>query len=224
MHATRRETARLLDWPGIECFRPGVDMSGTADTDRRGRLPVLAMTVAALVAAITVLAATMALRWALPDEPVASPSLSASNALVAEGLAAYRAGDLTAAADAFGQAIELTPEDAVAVYDLGTVREAQGDPAAARELYTRAVELDPSFADGHFNLAVSQAAAGEDQAAIASYRRLLDLDPQRPSALWNLGLLLHSTGDEDEAVVLLRKAIDLDASFAPRLPAGIDLG
>ena len=199
-------------------------MAETFNTERCARLPVLGMAIAALLAVITVLAATIALRWALPDAPVVSEELQQSQTLIADGLAAYRAGDLTAAAEAFSQAITLAPEDAVAAYDLGTVRDAQGDAAAARDLYTRAVELDPAFTDAHFNLAVSQATAGQDALAIASYRQVLDLEPDRSTALWNLGLLLHASGQRDEAVSLLKQAIELDPGFASRLPAGIDLG
>ncbi|MCX6434303.1 MAG: tetratricopeptide repeat protein [Actinobacteria bacterium] len=199
-------------------------MADTAETGQSVRLPVLGMTVAALLAVITVLAATIGLRWALPDPPAADAPDQQSQILIADGLTAYRAGDLVAAAEAFSEAIALAPDDAVAAYDLGTVREAQGDESAARDLYTRATELDPTFADAHFNLAVSQAAAGQDTAAISSYRRVLELQPDRSAALWNLGLLLHASGEPDEAVALLQQAVDLDPTLASRLPEGIDLG
>lgn len=195
-------------------------------TDSAGPgLPVRGMVIAAVAGALVVLLAVGALRWLAPVEGSVDAGTSAASiaTLLDEGIAAYGAGDLDGAEQAFAAAIAIDPENALAVFDLGTVRDARGDTAGARDLYARAVEIDPEFADAHFNLAVAQASLGDSGGAAISYQRTIELQPTRSAALWNLGLLLYDDGQLVDARALLNAAIALDPTLADRVPENVEL-
>ena len=154
-----------------------------------------------------------------------APSVGQSvDALTALGRQSFDAGDLSAAAEAFGAALGLVPDDAQSLFNLGTVRTAQGDPAAAVVLLERALTADPSLVDAQYNLGVAAAAAGDAVTAQRAYEAVLRARPDDANATWNLGLLLYEDGQTGRARDLLRRAVAIDPALATRLPADVRIG
>jgi Flp pilus assembly protein TadD len=152
------------------------------------------------------------------------PSVRQSvDALTAVGRQAFDADDLRGAARAFGAAVELAPDDARALFNLGTVRSAQGDASAAVDLLRRAVTVDPGFVDAQYNLGVASAAAGDRTGARLAYESVLRNRPGDSNAAWNLGLLLYQDGRRAQARDLLRHAVAQDPALSARLPADVSL-
>ncbi len=91
------------------------------------------------------------------------------------GEAAARDGDFAAAAELFGQTLELAPDWAAAWLALGEARRRRGDLAGAREAFACADTLDPQ---GELGAALRLAALGADPPASAPRAYVRDLFDQ----------------------------------------------
>lgn len=144
-----------------------------------------------------------------------SPQTAAS--LVALGLKAQLAGDLTTAEDNYQQAIKLDTYSMVAHYDLGTVYDRHGNTSQAVGEYTAALVIDPTFTDALFNLAVDTAAT-DPSGAKELYLKVVSGQPNFAAAWLNLGFILQADGDVTAARVDWSKAAVLEPSLATRIP------
>lgn len=121
-----------------------------------------------------------------------------------DGLAAYRAGDYAAAADAFGTAAQLRPRVPELLYDAGVSAYRLGDYDSARAMLQPAIsgatrpELAAAghLALGNIGMREAQQLLQQDPAAaisaledgIASFERALRVDPDYAAAAHNLEL------------------------------------
>jgi tetratricopeptide (TPR) repeat protein len=137
--------------------------------------------------------------------------------LVALGLKAQLAGDLTTAQDNYQQAIKLDANSTVAHYDLGTIYDRQGNTSLAAGEYTAALVIDPTFTDALFNLAVDTAAT-DPSTAQALYLKVVSGQPSFAAAWLNLGFLLQADGDPSAARADWSRAVVLEPSLATRIP------
>ncbi len=80
-----------------------------------------------------------------PDKPFVFTNL---------GLAQFRLQHYDLALNAFQQAVERDPRDAVAWNHLGILQRRQGQFDAARESYQRALKIDSNYALAHLNLGI----------------------------------------------------------------------
>ena len=141
-----------------------------------------------------------------------------ATALVALGLKAQLAGDLTTAQNNYQQAIKLDANSAVAHYDLGTVYDRHGTASLAVGEYTAAVVIDPTFTDALFNLAVDTAATNAPSAK-ELYLKVVSQQPAFAAAWLNLGFILETEGNAIGARADWSKAVVLDPSLAKRIPS-----
>ena len=68
------------------------------------------------------------------------------------GNEAAAAGDYETAAEAFAQAVEMSPENARARYNLALAQQYLGDLETAIAGYRRAIDLNPELIDAYINL------------------------------------------------------------------------
>jgi len=104
-----------------------------------------------------------------------------------------------------GQAIERSPDSAVAHNNLGIALSNLGFLDQAIFVCRRAVELQPESADAHNRLANALVDKGEFAEAIASYRKALSLSPDFILAHHNLLLAMNYHPDTN-AVDVLRES------------------
>jgi len=109
------------------------------------------------------------------------------------GAACEKQGQLEAAAEYFGRALNLQPEVSELWHNLGNVRKGQGNLQEAVACYRRALGLDPSNAAAHNNLAI--ALIGNDgrfhenlKEAIAHFRAALSISPGDTATAANLAV------------------------------------
>jgi tetratricopeptide (TPR) repeat protein len=140
-----------------------------------------------------------------------------ATSLVAQGLRAQLAGNVSTAENAYKQAIELDANNVIAHYDLGTVYDKQGSTTQAVGEYRAALVIDPTFADALFNLAVDTTSADPPGAA-QLYLKVLSLQPTYAAAWLNLGFILRSEGKGGAAKADWERAVVLDPSLAARVP------
>jgi tetratricopeptide (TPR) repeat protein len=118
------------------------------------------------------------------------------------------------AAGAYGSAIGLRPEHALAYLKRAEAHRAQGDLASALKDLQRAGELSADKLTIHLRLADVHQAREEFDQAIHHYTQALQIDPESPAVLYKLGLASYRSGREREALAALERALALRSGFA----------
>ncbi len=91
----------------------------------------------------------------------------------AEAVAAFDAGKYDEAASGFVRALELSPDDVNAQYNLGVIAEHQRDLGRAQEAYEAAHRLDPGHVPTLLNLGLVYRRQGQLERAVALYEKVL---------------------------------------------------
>ncbi len=139
----------------------------------------------------------------------------AAGSLLAEGCAAYAAGQLAAAEAAFRTLADRAPGDAEALSNLGAVLNAAQRHGEAEAACRASLARQPGFwaAWGNLGTALhSQQRYGE---AMEAYATALRLNPHDANAWTNLGVALAEQGMARQALAVHAAAVEL----APQAPA-----
>ncbi len=149
-------------------------------------------------------------------EAAASPPAAPVDvdALVRNGMAAHRNGDLDAAERAYRAALAAIAAHPVATHYLGVTLYQRGALADALPLLERAAAAVPEEPEFHNNLGLALAAADREDEAIAAYRRTLVLNADHAVAWNNLGLALQASNRLPEAIASFREALTQTPDFA----------
>jgi len=145
------------------------------------------------------------------DNPTEANSGSTAYRLFVEACAAEDRGDSDTAEHLFRQAIDLEPNMAAALTNLGNLVYRQGELEEARKLYDRALEHDPSQPEARYNLANLLEDLGETDLAIAELRKVCAAAPEFADAHYNLGIMLAMVGGTAQAKQHLERYLELDA-------------
>lgn len=129
-----------------------------------------------------------------------------------EACAAEDRGDSQLAEHLFRQAIDLEPNMAAALTNLGNLVYRGGELVEARRLYERALEHDPNQPEARYNLANLLEDAGELELAIMELRKVCAAAPDFADAHYNLGLMLAQLGGTAQAKQHLERYLELDAA------------
>jgi Tfp pilus assembly protein PilF len=151
---------------------------------------------------------------AAPPAKQSARRVAPSDAVVAEGAAAFERGDMTAARDLFQKALALNPNDVEAHKYLGLLADRAGDLEEAERHFARAARLAPMSASARNNYGVILLRRGKAREAAAEFEASLRADPRQPNALVNLAQIRFAGGAPED----LRAAADLFARadlFAP---------
>jgi len=127
-----------------------------------------------------------------------------------DGIARANARDRRGARQAFESALELQPEYAPVLRDLGRLLMDEGDNDGAISILARALALDPDDPITENNLGLALGWAGNHDVAIGHFQNAIDLDPGYRSAAHNLGWSLSAVGRELEARAQYARALELD--------------
>jgi tetratricopeptide (TPR) repeat protein len=116
------------------------------------------------------------------------------------------------AIEAYLKVLELNPEAAGALVNLGTIYYRQRKFTEAEKYYRQAIEADPSYPLAQFNLGNLYDEQGRVVEALDHYRRALHLNPQYADAHFNLALLCERSGETMKAVHHWKCYLKLDNS------------
>ena len=111
-------------------------------------------------------------------------------------------------------AVQLSPQDAVAHNNLGNALIELGRLDEAEASYRQAIALKPDFAEAHNNLGNTLQELGRLDEALASYTQAIALKPDYAEAHSNLGVMLQGLGRLDEAEASYTQAIALKPDYA----------
>lgn len=103
------------------------------------------------------------------------------------------------AEEVYRRAIELDPELANAVTNLGNVRFRRGCPAEAEELYKRALAIDSDQPEAYYNLGFLYYERGDAAAAVPCFERAVETDPAFADAHFNLAMALEDVAQRGAA-------------------------
>jgi tetratricopeptide (TPR) repeat protein len=130
------------------------------------------------------------------------------------GDAARDRGDHGRAVAAYRKSLELLPNDAHTLLNLGLAYEGLGDREKAVEEYRRSIALDGSRALAYVNLGIALGEQGDVVSAADAFRRAMAVNPREPLAYFNLANSFLRAGDAASAIPLYEKAVELDPSVA----------
>ncbi len=125
------------------------------------------------------------------------------------GLSAWKAGDLTSAADAFRQALTLDSTHVKSYLNLSRVLIESGQPDSAMEYLNTVLRVDETLGEAYRLIGRVHDAKGELDEAVTAYREALSLDSTDVWSMNNLGLVQIHQGAFDDALRPLARAVEL---------------
>jgi tetratricopeptide (TPR) repeat protein len=117
----------------------------------------------------------------------------------------------------YRKALDINPDNVIALAMLGDSLIRQGKSEDAKPYLERAIELAPGNPYAQEGLGTVLAAKGRFPEAVSCFRRALQIDPSRAPAHFRLGVLLMDLGAPDEATRHLAEAVRLDPDNARAL-------
>ena len=112
------------------------------------------------------------------------------------------------------KALEISPNDEEAHYNLGNTLQALGRLEDAETSYKKAIAIKPDFAQAHNNLGVTLKELGKLDEAETSCNKAIAIKPDFAQAHYNLGVTLQELGRLDEAETSCNKAIAIEPDLA----------
>lgn len=111
--------------------------------------------------------------------------------------------------DTYRQALEIRPEDAIALWNAALLAEKAGDRDQAAQLLTRALEARPDWDAPALRLATLLAEQERNEEAAAAFAKCIELREDWPEALYEYGLVLRKLDRIDDAQEAILKAVHL---------------
>jgi tetratricopeptide (TPR) repeat protein len=149
---------------------------------------------------------------AVDDNPTEAHGGTTAYRNFVEGCAAEDRGESDIAEHLFRQALDLEPNMAAALTNLGNLVYRQGELHEARSLYERALEHEPAQPEARYNLANLLEDLGDTELAISEMRRVCAAAPEFADAHYNLGIMLAQVGGTTQARHHLERYLELDGA------------
>lgn len=142
--------------------------------------------------------------------PIAGTSASAE-VLNGYGIALADEGRVEDAVAAFRRALQIDPNHAPALQNLGIVALRLNDVRAAEDNLSRALQLNPRLPLALNTMGVLYARRNDFPHAVESWKKAVAVDPRQYDALYNIGLVQMQAGNREDA----RAALERFARTAP---------
>jgi len=123
-------------------------------------------------------------------------------------------GETANAVAIYRKALEIKPDDATTLLNLGITYSNAGDLENAITCYQQAAQLAPDNAMIWVNWGIAQRRQGNAPAAIETYRQAIDVNPHLALAHFNLGNVYYEREDFSQAIPAYEKAVELNPSLA----------
>lgn len=129
------------------------------------------------------------------------------------GLDAQRAGNLALAESHYLKAMEMNPNDAMLLNNLGVCLYEQGKTEQAIEIHKKAIKLDPARPMAYNNLGVELNSLERHAEALAAFKKAVEIQPINPKAINNYGDSLTKLGRFEEGLAMLDKSIAQEPDY-----------
>ena len=148
-----------------------------------------------------------------PERKGSANRLRESEAWFQRGLDLEETGaPIEQAIEAYRKVLELNPQAAGALVNLGTIYYRQRKFGEAEKYYKDAIVADPSYPLAQFNLGNLYDEQGRLREALDHYRCALNLNPNYADAHFNLALLAERMGEPLKAVHHWKTYLKLDST------------
>ncbi|HEX6177123.1 MAG TPA: tetratricopeptide repeat protein, partial [Thermoanaerobaculia bacterium] len=114
----------------------------------------------------------------------------------------------------YQRALELRPDDPVALLGIAEVNEAMGRSADAEELYRKVIKARPEHADSYNRFGLYLLSRGRFDEAEKSLERFTQLAPDTARAFLNVGAAYQAQGRYEDARKAYERSVRLNASGA----------
>ncbi len=125
--------------------------------------------------------------------------------------------DLAAARKEFAAELQLDPENANAVYELGELDRLEGDLASARKNFEAALRLYPEFPEANLGMGTVLSAQHEWVAALPYLRKATADDPTDEASWYRLAMAERALGHAAEQKMAMARFLDLHGRGAAAL-------
>jgi len=112
------------------------------------------------------------------------------------------------------RAVAISPNDAEARSNLGTILKKLGRLKDAETSYNKAIAIKPDYAEAHSNLGNTLQELGRLKNAETSYKKAIAIKPDLAEAHYNLGITLQELGRLEDAETSYKKAIAIKLDYA----------
>lgn len=147
-------------------------------------------------------------------EPQKEASRVEVSKLLKDGITAFGKNEVDKARTAFLKVLELAPDSAAALSNLGVLELRAGNYELAEKHLKKSVRIAPESALAWLNLGILYCDRAELDAALAALSQTVLLDPRNPKARNYLAVTISKKGWLSGAESELRKAISLDPDYA----------
>lgn len=150
------------------------------------------------------------------NTPTATPTtvdISQAAAFVETGDAFYQFRNYNRAIEEYNKALEINPDDTLAILGRGLSYYASEQYSPALEDFNRLLELDPDFAIGYYNRGLTYSNLGQTEAAIADFDLAIALDPSDYEAYYQRGVNYADLENYQQAIADFDEAIRLNAEY-----------
>jgi Flp pilus assembly protein TadD len=128
---------------------------------------------------------------------------------VNHGTDLFQQGKYEEAAASYAKAVELTPDDETAHFNLASALARLGKTGEAKKSYLEALRLFPDYSEAHNNLGNLLGTEGQFADAMRHLEAAIKLDPDSASAHNNLGTVLMRQGKFTDATSHFADAVRL---------------
>lgn len=135
-------------------------------------------------------------------------NLDRASLCIGMGNALLQRGDFKNAEGRFREALQLDPQNARALSNLGLVLTLLHHPQDAERELQRAIALEPKLALAYNALGLSYAEEGRISEAKTAFEHAIQIDPEYAEAKNNLGALYAKSGKNADAVTLFEQATE----------------
>ena len=132
------------------------------------------------------------------------------------GLAFFSVGNYQKAANAYGEATVIKPDEPEAWFNLGVCYHQSGDLKTARDSYQQAVDLKEDRPGTWHNLGIVCAQMKDYPAAMKAFREEVQWAPNNVRAWYDLGVALEKLDHYDQAAVAFAKVDVLSPATPPK--------
>ena len=123
-----------------------------------------------------------------------------------QGHRAAKAEKYDDAAEAFGNAVEIAPENALARYNLALAQQQLGDLEGAVATYLRTIQIDPNLIEAYINLGHLYSQLNLDEESLEVFQRAIELDASNDELFVALGETYTNLGFYEDAIQAFRQA------------------
>ena len=144
------------------------------------------------------------------DQQIEADNEKDTYSLLARGLLHTKLGDDRRAVEEFSRVIELEPNNAEALENRATARDALGEHRLAREDHDALLRLEPDNAVALYSRGACLARMGDLAGAVADFERVIELEPGDAVRYYNRGCIYAELDDPYRAQEDFDQAISLN--------------